>query len=128
MKSVGSIGIAFMVNALLILPAALFAADAPANAPLPFLSPMFGDHMVLQRGVPNTFWGWSKPGDSITVEVGWSKQVNWATAKAGENTATATAGADGRWEAKIDPPEVGGPYEVSVSGAQNVHLKDVLVG
>jgi sialate O-acetylesterase len=115
MKSAGSIGLLLMVNALLISPATLFAADAPSNAPLPFVSSIFGDHMVLQRGVPNTFWGWSKPGDSITVTIG-------------DHTATATADAGGRWETKIDPPAVGGPYEATVSGARNVQLHDVLVG
>ena len=29
---------------------------------LPFLSPVFGDHMVLQRDKPTTFWGWTAPG------------------------------------------------------------------
>ena len=36
---------------------------------LPFLSPTFGDHMVLQRDRPNTFWGWSAPGTAIKVSV-----------------------------------------------------------
>ena len=26
---------------------------------LPFVSPIFGDNMVLQRGKMNTIWGWS---------------------------------------------------------------------
>ena len=30
---------------------------------------MFGDNMVLQRGKPNTIWGWSKPGEEIRVTV-----------------------------------------------------------
>ena len=41
------------------------AADSP-----PLLSPIFGDHMVLQRGKPNTFWGWARPGEKIHVAVG----------------------------------------------------------
>jgi len=79
------------------------------------VSPIFGDHMVLQRGKPNAIWGWSQPGDAIRVEVG-------------DASATATAGSDGRWQARIQPPAAGGPYTVKVAGKQTVELHDVLVG
>ncbi len=82
---------------------------------LPFLSPTFGDHMVLQRDRPNTFWGWSAPGTAIKVSV------------AG-HVGQSTADASGRWAVKVSPPPVGGPYQVSVDGPQHVVLSDVLVG
>ena len=44
----------------------VMAAD---KAPLPFVSPMFGDNMVLQRGKLNTIWGWAKPGQEVRVEI-----------------------------------------------------------
>ena len=88
------------------------ADDAPAR---PFVSPIFGDHMVLQRGKPNAVWGWSEPGDTVRVEV------------AGRS-ASATAGADGRWLARVTPPPAGGPYVVRIAGRQSVELQDVLVG
>ena len=90
-------------------------ATAVDSASLPFVSPMFGDDMVLQRGKPNAIWGWSKPGDTIRVEI------------AG-HTARATAGADGRWQTRILPPAPGGPYTVKIDGAQHVELHEVLVG
>ena len=65
--------------------------------PLPYLSPIFGDNMVLQRGKPNTIWGWSDPGDEVRVEI------------AGK-TASGVAGADRRWQVKMQPPRAGGPY------------------
>ena len=34
-----------------------------------FVSPMFGDNMVLQRGKPNTIWGWAKPGEEVRVTI-----------------------------------------------------------
>jgi sialate O-acetylesterase len=46
----------------------LSAVAADLDSP-PFVSPMFGDNMVLQRGKPNTVWGWSKPGDVVRVEI-----------------------------------------------------------
>ena len=94
---------------------ALLCALPAVSQSLPFVSPIFGDYMVLQRGRANTIWGWSSPGDRVRVEI--SGRV-----------ATATAGADGKWEASIQPPPVGGPYALKISGAQTVELQDVLVG
>lgn len=89
------------------------AAGAPK--PLPFVSPVFGDNMVLQRDKPDTLWGWSDPGDTIRVQIG-------------DHTASSVAGADHRWQVKIQPPAPGGPYTVKISGRQTVELKNVLVG
>ncbi len=82
---------------------------------LPFVSTIFGDNMVLQRGKPNAIWGWSKPGDTIRVEVG-------------GHTAATTAGSDGRWQVKINPPKARGPYTMKITGRQTVELKNVMVG
>ena len=92
------------------------AADATNSATLPFVSPMFGDNMVLQRGKLVKFWGWSKPGELVRVEM------------AGLKT-TAKTGANGRWQAEIHAPAPGGPYTVKIIGPeQTVVLHEVLVG
>ncbi|HEU6447209.1 MAG TPA: sialate O-acetylesterase [Verrucomicrobiae bacterium] len=101
--------------ALLLVFIAVISAVAADNVSLPFVSPMFGDNMVLQRGQPNTIWGWSKPGDKIHVEIAGHK-------------VRAVAGGDGRWEVKIDPPAAGGPYTLKIDGAQHVVLHEILVG
>ena len=54
-------------------------ASAPVAKPLPFVSPIFGDSMVLQRGKLDTIWGWSVPGDTVHVQFG----PNRATGTAG---------------------------------------------
>ncbi|HEY5213650.1 MAG TPA: sialate O-acetylesterase, partial [Acidobacteriaceae bacterium] len=82
---------------------------------LPFVSPIFGDNMVLQRGKANIIWGWSDPGDKIQVEI------------AGKS-ASGIAAADRRWELKIQPPRVGGPYTMMIKGNQTVEFHNVLVG
>lgn len=97
------------------LAASVLGAPPQETAPLPFVSPIFGDNMVLQRGKPNTVWGWSQPGDAVRVEIG-------------DNSATATAGPDGRWRASIQPPPPGGPYTIRITGRQSVELHEVLVG
>ena len=96
------------------LPAVSPAAEA-APKPLPFVSTMFGDGMVLQRDKPDRIWGWTQPGTVVRVEIA-------------RQSATATAGADGRWEAVINPPPVGGPYSVSITGPQKAELHEVMVG
>jgi len=72
--------------------------------------------MVLQRDKPNVFWGWAKPGQSVTVQIEHQHE-------------TVQAKADGKWRATIAVPPAGGPYRVTItSGAQSVALNDVLVG
>lgn len=118
-----SIRVAAPVAVLLMIAAlGAFAQPTPGQAmpsaaskPLPFLSPIFGDNMVLQRGKSDSIWGWSDPGDTIRVQIG-------------DNVATATAGQDRRWQVKIQPPAPGGPYTVKITGHQAVELHDVLVG
>ena len=90
-------------------------ATKSATATLPFVSPIFGDNMVLQRGKPNTIWGWSTAGDTVRVEVA-------------DQSASGVAGADGRWQVKIQPPVTGGPYVVHIQGKQSVELHEVMVG
>jgi sialate O-acetylesterase len=96
------------------------AAQRPPGAaqhpgPPPFVSTIFGENVVLQRNKSDAIWGWSDPGDQVKVEI------------AG-HTATAVAGADHRWQAKIDPPAAGGPYTMTITGKQTVALHNVLVG
>jgi len=92
------------------------ASAATNNAVSPFVSPMFGDNMVLQRGKANRVWGWAKPGQTIRVEI------------AGQ-TAVAVTGPDGRWQAEVKVPAPGGPYTVTITGPeQSVVLHEVLVG
>jgi sialate O-acetylesterase len=45
-----------------------------------------------------------------------------------QKAASGVAGADRRWEVKIEPPAAGGPYTVKISGHQTVELQNVLVG
>ncbi|HEV7137251.1 MAG TPA: sialate O-acetylesterase [Steroidobacteraceae bacterium] len=89
---------------------------AAATQPLPFVSAIFGDNMVLQRGRADTIWGWSRPGDAVHVRIE-------------SESATGVAGADGRWQARIASPPTGGPYNMKVTdGRQTVEFHDVMVG
>lgn len=91
------------------------ASAYAGNDSLPFVSPIFGDHMVLQRGKPNTIWGWTDPGTEVRIAVGGKE-------------ARTQADESGKWRAKIQPPKAGGPYTLTIDGPQHVEWTDVLVG
>ncbi|HEX5324689.1 MAG TPA: sialate O-acetylesterase [Capsulimonadaceae bacterium] len=101
--------------ALLAISLALVSAQSRAAQNNPFLSPLFSDNMVLQRNQPVPIWGWTDPGQIVTVTLAGHK-------------ATATAGSDGRWQATLPAMKAGGPYTVSLSGPQKVTLHNVLIG
>lgn len=98
---------------LLICSAAAHAEPSPADRPL--LSPIFGNHMVLQRDKPNAFWGWAPPGTPVHVTLN-------------TTTVTALAAADGGWSAQVTPPPVGTACTLRIEGPRTIELRDLLVG
>jgi sialate O-acetylesterase len=81
----------------------------------PFLSPVFTDNMVLQRDQKDAIWGWSKPGEKVTVSI------------AGQSAET-SAGADGKWTVMLPPQKAGGPHTLTVKGPETVTLNNILFG
>jgi sialate O-acetylesterase len=93
-----------------------FLGGLPATAELR-VSPMFGDHMVLQREIPIPVWGKADPGDAITVRF------------AGQEVQT-RAGQDGKWMLQIPPMPAsaeGREFSVESKGVTK-RFQDVLVG
>jgi sialate O-acetylesterase len=99
-----------LCSAIAALPRGVGADDA-----LPFLHPLFTDHMVLQRDVSAPVWGWTTPGSRVEVTVD-------------RRSAAAVAGADGRWLVRLPPLPAGGPHEISIDGPQKAVVRDVLIG
>ena len=104
----------FLTQVLLFCSATLATAQTmPSAFELPDL---FASHMVLQQQKPIPVWGWTKPGEKVTVTM------------AGQ-TQTAKADKSGRWQATLSPVAAGGPYTMTVSGKSgSATLDDVLVG
>ena len=90
-----------------------------ASAPLAWAdvkpNPLFSEGAVLQRGRSVPVWGTADPGEAVTVKIQ-------------DQTATATAGPDGKWMAKLGELKVGGPYTLTIAGKNTVEVPDVLVG
>lgn len=89
---------------------------------MPFLCPVFGDHMVLQRDKVNELWGWTQPNASVSLTINPDKGGVRIV------TAMGKADANGKWTLRFRPPVTGGPYTVKIQGGQTVELHDVLVG
>lgn len=77
---------------------------------------VFGDHMVLQAGQPARVWGWTGPGEAVTVRF------------AGQEKRS-TAASDGLWEVRLEPMDSSAePRELIVAASQTLRFTDVLVG
>jgi len=98
----------------MIPPAVLFLALSTAWADVRMPN-IFGDSMVLQRGIPLPVWGMADPGEKVTVTLG------------GKSFSTVT-GKDGRWMVRLKKMDAGGPYEMKITGNNSLSFKDVLVG
>jgi sialate O-acetylesterase len=89
-----------------------FSDAARADIRMPHV---FGSHMVLQRDKPIVIWGWSNPGETVTVQLGPESQ-------------TAHANERGEWKATLPAMAAGGPFTLTVSGSSTVTYDDVVVG
>ncbi len=103
-----------VVSALMLTATVSMAGRAQQDL-RPFISPMFTSNMVLQRGMKDPVWGWAAPGTAVTVSIN------------GQDTST-TAGSDGKWQVKVGPLPVGGPYTMTVTGPQTIKFDNILVG
>ncbi|MGB7267228.1 MAG: sialate O-acetylesterase [Terracidiphilus sp.] len=90
----------------------LIAATASAQVKP---SPLFSDHMVLQRGMSVPVWGTASPGETVKVTLN------------GQTRSTKT-GADGKWIVRLHKLKAGGPYEMQIAGTNSITLHDVLIG
>ena len=104
------VGIALVLAASYSIP----AAETPGAGLT--VSPIFSDHMVLQKSGTVPVWGKAEPGEKVTVSIGAA-------------SASATALNDGHWKAVLDLKNFGsGPFEMVIRGKNEIHIADVLVG
>lgn len=82
------------------------------------LPAVFTNHMVLQRNSEVTLWGWGTPGEHITI------MPEWLNGDAIQTQATNM----GRWSARIQTVEAGGPYKIRINGSSQITLSDVMLG
>lgn len=85
-----------------------------ANVRLPAV---IGSHMVLQQNSKVNIWGWSDAGEKIKLKASWDT-TNY----------TATGSWGGKWNIELQTPVAGGPFTISINGANSILLEDVMVG
>jgi len=80
------------------------------------LSPLFADHMVLQRDIRVPVWGRGEPGEKVTVDFG------------GQRAGT-TVNPAGKWRIDLGPfAAATRPAELVVAGRNRLVVRDVVVG
>lgn len=92
------------------------AASASAPA-MPLLHPLFESHAVLQRNKPIPFWGWARPGGSVSVAFGGATQ-------------TVRADSGGKWRAEFPARAQGRglKLEVREDGGRTASAEDLSIG
>ncbi|MDP2364564.1 MAG: glycosyl hydrolase family 2, partial [Ignavibacteria bacterium] len=78
---------------------------------------IFSDNMVLQQKSKAPFWGKATPGQTVLIQAGWGQ------------TAKAKVQNDSLWNAKIQTPKAGGPYQIKIKiGDSSFTFSNVLIG
>jgi sialate O-acetylesterase len=75
----------------------------------------FGNHMVLQRGMPIPVWGTGTSGEAVTVTLN-------------GQTKSATTSSSGKWTVTFDAMVAGGPFTLTAKGTSTATLTDVMIG
>lgn len=79
------------------------------------LPSLVSNGMVLQRDQATKIWGWASPGEKIRIQLG-TKIIRTQADK------------QGNWQAQLPAYPAGGPYEIKLSGKNEIILEDVLFG
>jgi sialate O-acetylesterase len=77
---------------------------------------LFMDHMVLQRQTQAPVWGTADVGEVVTVTGSWGE------------SASVSAGANGKWQVALATPPAGGPHTLTIAGNNTITINDVLSG
>ncbi len=102
--------ILILFGALLLINANSVLADVKLPA-------VISNNMVLQRDMKVPIWGWAEPNEEVMVSVSWHS-MRWAV----------TADKNGKWKFKMNSPQTGGPYEMTISGKNKIKLENIMVG
>jgi len=101
-----------MKKLLLLFLSYLLLLNATAQIRLPKL---ISNGMVLQRDVPLTIWGWASPNEKVTLTLSNKKYK-------------ATTASNGQWTIKLPAQKAGGPYEIKLTGKNELLVSNVLFG
>jgi sialate O-acetylesterase len=93
---------------------ALYFVPGWCNITLPAL---VSSDMVLQQNSEIRLWGWGEPLEKVEILTSWN----------GEVISTVTD-SHANWSIQVMTPEAGGPYEIKISGYNQILLNNVMIG
>ena len=105
----------FPTTLRILTPALILIAYAPAGKGEVRLPGILSSHMLLQRDMPIHIWGWSVPGEKVSVALR-------------ENRRETASDSSGKWSVYLAPESAGGPYQIVITGANRIVLDDILIG
>lgn len=103
-----------LLSVLMFVLILAITAVALADVKLPAV---IGDNMVLQQKTKAPIWGWAEPNEEVSITADWQHS--------GISTKTDKAG---KWIIKIQTPEAGGPYSMTIKGCNEIVIKNILIG
>ncbi len=91
-----------------------FNVSAWASVTLPSL---VSSDMVLQQNAEIRLWGWGDPLEEVEIFTSWNGEVIKTVTDSHAN-----------WSVQVMTPEAGGPYEIKISGYNQILLENVMIG
>jgi sialate O-acetylesterase len=79
------------------------------------LPALISDGMILQRDQKISVWGWAKPGEQVTVTFN-------------QRSCHINAGPAGTWKTVLPAHQAGGPYIMTITGENQLVIRDILFG
>ncbi len=76
---------------------------------------LVSDGMILQREIPVKIWGWASAGEKVSVRF---KGKSFET----------VASANGKWLITLPAQKAGGPFEMEITGNNQIRIKNILFG
>jgi sialate O-acetylesterase len=78
---------------------------------------VINSNMVLQQQATVKLWGWSGPNEKIYITTSWNNKRD-----------SVIATRDANWVLSVQTPVAGGPYTITLQGANTIILNNVLIG
>ncbi len=104
-----------MINLKIILTLVAIAISTQISKADINVADIFSDNMVLQRNINVKVWGSAEPGEKVLLSFKGQKLKTKADRR-------------GEWSLLLKPMQAGGPYEMTISGKNEVVLKNILIG
>jgi sialate O-acetylesterase len=100
---------------LMFLVLSIYCINVSGKISLPSV---FSNNMVLQQNTEVSIWGWSDPGETIKIIVGWNNK----------DTLKVKANNTSLWKTSIKTFYAGGPYSIQIQGSDKIQITNVMLG